>query len=206
MPANLVGAAAQVVLLLGAKCGWLRESERRAAGAARAGSLAAPGCLAAQIGQAVFGDDDLHVVLGVVDVTDHRDDAGDRSAFGRGRGDEQRYAGVAGEITGSAGAVWMLECIRCARAGHAPLAPLEAVAKQDLVARGLTVAGKIPIVHATVALFPSKNLVQAQKAYRLINDLKIVLPIVTLVLLGMGVVILAAKITGYVKAPSRPLN
>jgi hypothetical protein len=71
------------------------------------------------------------------------------------------------------------------------IAPLEAVAKQDLVARGLTIADKIPIVHATVALFPSKNLVKAQKAYRLINDLKIVLPIVTLVLLGLGV--LAAR-------------
>ena len=67
------------------------------------------------------------------------------------------------------------------------LAPLIAVAKQDLVAHGLTIAGKIPIVHATFALFPSKNLVKAQKAYRLINDLKIVLPIVTLVLLGLGV-------------------
>ena len=69
------------------------------------------------------------------------------------------------------------------------LAPLIAVAKQDLVARGLTIAGKIPIVHATFALFPSKNLEKAQKAYRLINDLKIVLPIVTLVLLGLGVFI-----------------
>ncbi len=69
------------------------------------------------------------------------------------------------------------------------LAPLEAVAKQDLVARGLTIADKIPIVHATVALFPSKNLVQAQKAYRLINDLKIALPILTLVLLGLGVLL-----------------
>jgi hypothetical protein len=67
------------------------------------------------------------------------------------------------------------------------LAPLIAVAKQDLVARGLTIADKIPIVHATVALFPSKNLAKAQKAYRLTNDLKIVLPIVTLVLLGLGV-------------------
>jgi hypothetical protein len=67
------------------------------------------------------------------------------------------------------------------------LAPLIAVAKQDLVAHGLTIAGKIPIVHATFALFPSKNLVKAQKAYRLINDLKIVLPIVTLVLFGLGV-------------------
>jgi hypothetical protein len=67
------------------------------------------------------------------------------------------------------------------------LAPLEAVAKQDLVAHGLTIAGKIPIVHATFALFPSKNLTKAQSAYRLINDLKIVLPILTLVLLGLGV-------------------
>ena len=77
--------------------------------------------------------------------------------------------------------------------GHVTLdlAPLEAVAKQDLVARGLTIAGKIPIVHATFALFPSKNLAQAQNAYRLINDLRIVPPIVTLVLLGLGV--LAAR-------------
>ena len=67
------------------------------------------------------------------------------------------------------------------------LAPLEAVAKQDLVARGLTIADKIPIVHTTFALFPSKKLTKAQSAYRLINDLKIVLPIVTLVLLGLGV-------------------
>ena len=67
------------------------------------------------------------------------------------------------------------------------VAPLEAVAKQDLVARGLTIAGKIPTSHATFALFPSKDLAKAQKAYRLINDLKIVLPILTLVLLGLGV-------------------
>jgi hypothetical protein len=71
------------------------------------------------------------------------------------------------------------------------LAPLIVVAKQDLVAHGLTIAGKIPVVHATFALFPSKNLTKAQSAYRLINDLKIVLPIVTLVLLGLGV--LAAR-------------
>jgi len=71
------------------------------------------------------------------------------------------------------------------------LAPLETVAKQDLVAHGLTVAAKIPIVHTKFALFSSKNLTKAQSAYRLINDLKIVLPIVTLLLLGLGV--LAAR-------------
>jgi hypothetical protein len=37
------------------------------------------------------------------------------------------------------------------------LAPLIAVAKQDLVARGLTIAGKIPIVHATFALSRPKT-------------------------------------------------
>ncbi len=67
------------------------------------------------------------------------------------------------------------------------LAPLITVAKQDLVARGLTAASKIPVVHKTFALFPSKDLVKAQAAYRLINGLKIVLPILTLVLLGLGV-------------------
>ena len=71
------------------------------------------------------------------------------------------------------------------------LAPLITVAKQDLVARGLTIAAKIPVVHKTFPLFSSKNLVKAQKAYRLINDLKIVLPILTLALLGLGV--LAAR-------------
>ena len=69
------------------------------------------------------------------------------------------------------------------------VAPLEAVAKQDLAARGLTAVNKIPTVHATFPLFPSKNLVKAQRAYRLINDLKFVLPILTLVLLGLGVLI-----------------
>ena len=67
------------------------------------------------------------------------------------------------------------------------LAPLEAVAKADLVARGLTIAAKIPVVHKTFPLFPSKNLTKAQGLYRLINDLKIVLPILTLALLGLGV-------------------
>ena len=71
------------------------------------------------------------------------------------------------------------------------IAPLEAVAKKDLAARGLTIAAKIPTVHATFVLFSSTGLAKAQKAYRLINDLKIVLPILTLVLLAGGV--LAAR-------------
>ena len=69
------------------------------------------------------------------------------------------------------------------------LAPFIQIAKQDLASRGLTIVNSIPIIHVTFALFPSKNLVKAQTAYRLINDLKWVLPILTLVLLGLGIYI-----------------
>lgn len=67
------------------------------------------------------------------------------------------------------------------------LAPLIKVAQQDLVARGFTIVSKLPPVNASFPLFPSKNLTKAQTAYRLINDLKIVLPILSLLLLAAGV-------------------
>ncbi|MGH3418916.1 MAG: hypothetical protein ACRDOD_04865, partial [Streptosporangiaceae bacterium] len=67
------------------------------------------------------------------------------------------------------------------------LGPLIAVARQDLVARGFSLANSIPNVNPTVALFEAKNLGQAQSGYRLITRLKIVLPILVLVLLGAGV-------------------
>ncbi len=67
------------------------------------------------------------------------------------------------------------------------LGPLIAVAKQDLVARGFSLANSIPNVNPTVALFQAKELGRAQAGYRLITDLKIVLPILVLLLLGAGV-------------------
>lgn len=67
------------------------------------------------------------------------------------------------------------------------LAPFIAIIKQDLSARGFTLANSLPVFHPTLALFTSRDLVQAQTAYRLINDLKIVLPILTLLFLGFGV-------------------
>ena len=67
------------------------------------------------------------------------------------------------------------------------LAPLIAVVKQDLVARGFSLASNIPIVNATVPLFQAKDLGKAQAGYRLVSDLKIVLPILALVLLAAGV-------------------
>jgi hypothetical protein len=67
------------------------------------------------------------------------------------------------------------------------LGPLIAVAKQDLVARGFSLASNIPPVSPTLALFQAKDLGKAQAGYRLIKALKIVLPILVLLLLGAAV-------------------
>lgn len=67
------------------------------------------------------------------------------------------------------------------------LGPFIAVAKQDLVARGFTLASSIPPVSPTLALFQAKDLGKAQSLYRLVTTLKIVLPILALVLIGAGV-------------------
>jgi len=67
------------------------------------------------------------------------------------------------------------------------LAPFIAIVKQDLSARGFTLVNNLPPIHPTLALFSSRNLAKAQSLYRLINDLKIVLPILSLLLIGLGV-------------------
>ncbi len=67
------------------------------------------------------------------------------------------------------------------------LGPLIAVAKQDLVAKGFTLASSIPPVTPTLALFQAKDLSKAQSEYRLIKSLKIVLPILALLFIAAGV-------------------
>jgi hypothetical protein len=69
------------------------------------------------------------------------------------------------------------------------LAPFINIVKQDLSSRGFTLVNSLPSIHPTLALFSSRDLVKAQSAYRLINDLKIVLPILALLLIGFGVYI-----------------
>ncbi len=69
------------------------------------------------------------------------------------------------------------------------LAPFINIVKQDLIARGFTLVDKLPPIHPQLALFSSRDLVKAQSAYRLINDLKWVLPILSLLLIGAGVYI-----------------
>jgi hypothetical protein len=67
------------------------------------------------------------------------------------------------------------------------LGPLIDEVKSRLSARGFTLVNQIPQINPTVALFSAKYLVKAQSGYRALNTLKIVLPILTLVLLGAGV-------------------
>ena len=69
------------------------------------------------------------------------------------------------------------------------LAPFITIVKQDLSQRGFTLVNSLPPIHPTLALFSSRDLVRAQTLYRLINDLKIVLPILSLLFIGVGVYI-----------------
>ena len=67
------------------------------------------------------------------------------------------------------------------------LGPVITLVKAKLAAKGLSIVSAIPYINPQFALFNDKYLVQAQSGYRLLNDLKIVLPIVTLLLLGAGI-------------------
>ena len=67
------------------------------------------------------------------------------------------------------------------------LAPFISLVKQNLSARGFTLVNSLPPIHPTLALFSARELTKAQSLYRLINDLKIVLPILALLLIGAGV-------------------
>src|SRR5215469_8140227 len=69
------------------------------------------------------------------------------------------------------------------------LTPFINIVKQALVKRGLTIVNSLPPIHPTIALFSSKTLVQAQTLYRLIHTLKWVLPLLSLVLIALGVYI-----------------
>ena len=69
------------------------------------------------------------------------------------------------------------------------LGPFIDVVKKDLVARGFSLVNNIPAINPTLALFSAKELVKAQSGYRLLNDFKIVLPILTLLLLAAGIYI-----------------
>jgi hypothetical protein len=69
------------------------------------------------------------------------------------------------------------------------LAPFIETVKQRLVEGGFGLAARIPEVNASFVLFDVKNLTQARSAFNLLNTLGVWLPIIAIVLLGIGVVV-----------------
>ena len=59
--------------------------------------------------------------------------------------------------------------------------------KQRLVESGFTLAARIPEVNASFVLFQSADITRARNGFNLLNTLGIWLPIITLVLLVIGV-------------------
>jgi hypothetical protein len=69
------------------------------------------------------------------------------------------------------------------------LAPFIETVKQRLVEGGFGLAARIPEVNASFVLFDVKNLTHAQAAFDLLNTLGIWLPIIAIILLGLGVLV-----------------
>jgi hypothetical protein len=59
--------------------------------------------------------------------------------------------------------------------------------KQRLVEAGFSVAARIPEVNASFVLFQSQDITRARRGFNLLNTLGVWLPIIALVLLGLGV-------------------
>ncbi len=81
------------------------------------------------------------------------------------------------------------------------LSQVEANLKKKLDAKGITVFNKVPAVKGlNFVLFQSQSLVKVQKATKLLNDVALVLPILTLLLLAASVVLARNRRRGLVRA------
>jgi hypothetical protein len=81
------------------------------------------------------------------------------------------------------------------------LSQVEVDVKKKLDAKGITVFDKIPAVKGLdFVLFQSKDLVKVQKVTKLLNDLAIILPIITLLCLAASVVLARNRRRGLVRA------
>ena len=67
------------------------------------------------------------------------------------------------------------------------LAPFIETVKQRLVAQGFTLAERIPQVDKSFVLFQSEDITRAQRAFSLLNTLGVWLPVIALILIGIGV-------------------
>jgi len=69
----------------------------------------------------------------------------------------------------------------------ASLGPFIKEAQAGLSNQGFTLASKIPPVNPSITLFSARELTRAQTAYRLVNRLKYLLPLATIVCWGLGI-------------------
>jgi hypothetical protein len=67
------------------------------------------------------------------------------------------------------------------------LGPFIQTVKQRLVAQGFTLAERIPQVDKSFVLFQSQDITRAQRAFSLLNTLGVWLPVIALILIGIGV-------------------
>jgi hypothetical protein len=83
------------------------------------------------------------------------------------------------------------------------LSQVEGNLKKQLDAKGITVFNKVPAVKGLdLVLFQSQDLVKAQKLTKILNDLALALPIVTLLLFAASVVLARNRRRGLVRAAS----
>jgi hypothetical protein len=81
------------------------------------------------------------------------------------------------------------------------LSQVEVSVKKKLDARGITVFDKVPAAkRLNFVLFQSKDLVKVQKGTKFLNDLAIVLPIITLLCFAASVVLVGNRRRGLVRA------
>ena len=69
------------------------------------------------------------------------------------------------------------------------LAPLSGSVRRQLVSAGVPLAERLPTVQATLPLLPAAELAQAGGAFALLRDRVPVLPFVTLLLVGLGLLV-----------------
>jgi hypothetical protein len=67
------------------------------------------------------------------------------------------------------------------------LAPFIQTVKTQLVAAGFTLAERVPEVDVSFVLFQSQDITRARSGFNLLNTLGVWLPVLTLVLLALGV-------------------
>ena len=81
------------------------------------------------------------------------------------------------------------------------LSQIEAAAKKQLDAKGLTVFNKVPTVHGPdLVLFRSTQLAKAQRLTKLANSAVLILPIVTLLAFAGGILLTENRRKGLVRA------